>query len=936
MHPERRRHREPSRPPRWHRSRSARSGARRTWWRSGTGGAARRTGQRSHHARRDRGTADVPATELRPARPQRARPGEAAIPGLLKRAHQHHPGDATALPPYHRHDVPPGDTPVPGTSVQQAFIQQVARGAMATQRKYGVPASVTIAQAIDESGWGQSVLATNDHNLFGIKGTGPAGSDVQPTQEVINGQLVNLSASFQIYQNVAQSIDAHGRLLARSGDYATAMSRRADPNAFAAALTGIYATDPEYGAKLIQLMEHYGLYRFDRPAARGDASGSAHGGAAHGHGGGRPSAPQHPGPDAGHQASRPGQAHHPGSQPHPAHSALPQPSPDPRSTSPGHDRTPTPQDPGPIGNPVPVQPGPMAWPPPAHDATPAQGGQTGAGLTVHQKGAPQAGLAADQAHAAHYDPAAHPAATPYPGRSARPAPLAHPARPTGLARTSGPAPLPDTGHRADSAASSSSAQPDGRHGQPTGHTSQGSGSGPGLANMSADAAIPGVPHEAAPQAGHWHPGRAGGRLRPAHPAMRSPAVHPAVGPARPAARADLGRPTARGTARGTVAGAQQATAPTAQPQHASTNPAGTPHVTLPAAAAPVAGQTGGAVIPGLQHPGPRRARSGRNVWERNGRSGSRCGGHGPSPAEAASRACSRVLRLDLRAKPVCQPAPRPHRTRQHPAARWRRTAAPRHREPGRQPAPRGDPAQGRQLATQRRHPAARRRHRAKRPPRRRPAARSGTAPPRRRQPARTRSTPGRQPTGGGTRRRAAPSHAPRGGAPRGLRGTQPRVGRTGGASARAAPRRRRPYRPQLLRLQARRPRGPRPAAANPLPSAASVADAGRRGRSRSGPQHGRHRTDRPGRLQRELSRQRRPGRQLFPGRRLFPGRQFPGKPPIPRGQHHRHADRLPRSHAAIGPTGIPHLGQDAVGPRRTALPRRGKPHRHPLGDPGGM
>ena len=564
---------------------------------SGTGGAARRTGQRSHHAHRDRGTADVPATELRPARPQRARPGEAAIPGLLKRAHQHHPGDATALPPYHRHDVPPSDTPLPGTSVQQAFIQQVAQGAMATQRKYGVPASVTIAQAIDESGWGQSVLATNDHNLFGIKGTGPAGSDVQPTQEVINGQLVNLSASFQIYQNVAQSIDAHGRLLARSGDYATAMSRRADPNAFAAALTGIYATDPEYGAKLIQLMKHYGLYRFDDPAARGDASSTAPGGAAHGHGGGRLSVPQHSGPHAGHQASRPGQAHHPGSQPHPAHSALPQPSPDPRNSSPGHDQTPTPQDPGPIGNPVPVQPGPMAWPPPAHDATPAQGGQTGAGPTVHQKGAPRAGLAADQAQAAHYDPAAHPGATPYPGRSARPAPLAHPARPAGLARTSGPAPLPDTGHRAASAASSGSAQTDSRHGQPTGHTSQGSGSGPGLANMSADAAIPGVPHEPAPQAGHRHPGRAASRLRPAHPAIGAarplpPAIGaarplpPAVGPARPTARADFARPTARGTAAGTAAGAQQATAPTAPPQHASTNRAGTPYVDLPAAAAP--------------------------------------------------------------------------------------------------------------------------------------------------------------------------------------------------------------------------------------------------------------------------------------------------------------------------------------------------------------
>ena len=68
-----------------------------------------------------------------------------------------------------------GTATAPGTAAQQAFINQVARGAMATQLKYGVPASVTIAQAIDESGWGQSVLASNDHNLFGIKGTGPAG-----------------------------------------------------------------------------------------------------------------------------------------------------------------------------------------------------------------------------------------------------------------------------------------------------------------------------------------------------------------------------------------------------------------------------------------------------------------------------------------------------------------------------------------------------------------------------------------------------------------------------------------------------------------------------------------------------------------------------------------------------------------------------------------
>ena len=316
-----------------------------------TGRSGRQGGPGSQHAGRGRGaTADVPATGLRPARPEHARPGEAAIPGLLKGAHRHHPRDASGLPPYHRHDVPPTGTAQPGTAAQHAFINEVAAGAMATQRKYAVPASVTIAQAIDESGWGQSVLATNDRNLFGIKGTGPAGSDVQPTQEVINGQLVNLSASFQIYQSVAQSIDAHGRLLAHSGDYAGAMSQSKDPNAFAAALTGVYATDPGYGAKLIQLMKHYDLYRFDRAASHGEVPGT---------GSGPPAT--HRAPHPAHQAGQRGNRH-PGRAPRPGRSPLPQPVPDPHQPSPGRGHTPSPQRPGPVGNPVPVQPAPASRP----------------------------------------------------------------------------------------------------------------------------------------------------------------------------------------------------------------------------------------------------------------------------------------------------------------------------------------------------------------------------------------------------------------------------------------------------------------------------------------------------------------------------------------------------------------------------------------------
>jgi flagellum-specific peptidoglycan hydrolase FlgJ len=163
---------------------------------------------------------------------------------------------------------------VPGTAAQQAFISQVAPGAMASQRRYGVPAAVTIAQAIEESGWGQSTLATRDHNLFGIKGSGPAGSDIQPTQEYENGRWVTVSAPFRVYHNVAESIADHAQLLATGESYQQAMADRQLPDAFATDLTGVYATDPDYGSNLIALMRLYNLYRYDAGTADSGQTGA--------------------------------------------------------------------------------------------------------------------------------------------------------------------------------------------------------------------------------------------------------------------------------------------------------------------------------------------------------------------------------------------------------------------------------------------------------------------------------------------------------------------------------------------------------------------------------------------------------------------------------------------------------------------------------------
>jgi lysozyme len=187
---------------------------------------------------------------------------------------------AAGSSPYARHQTSASAaTATPGSAAQRAFINQIAPGAIAAQQTYGVPAAVTIAQAIDESGWGQSALASEDYNLFGIKGTGPAGSVALPTQEVYDGQTVNITADFRVYHDVAESIDDHGKLLAESGSYSAAMASKQSPNSFANALTGVYATDPAYGSSLINLMRQYNLYRYDASATSSSSTPAASGAA---------------------------------------------------------------------------------------------------------------------------------------------------------------------------------------------------------------------------------------------------------------------------------------------------------------------------------------------------------------------------------------------------------------------------------------------------------------------------------------------------------------------------------------------------------------------------------------------------------------------------------------------------------------------------------
>jgi len=157
--------------------------------------------------------------------------------------------------------------PVLGDTPQERYIGSVARAAVASADETGVPASVTIAQAILESYWGSSRLSTEANNYFGIKAQsrpGTAGVVWFDVWEVVGGRSVVQHQPFRAYHTLAESFADHGHFFLENGRYAAALAVRRDARQFARAIASAgYATDPAYASKLIGLMDRYDLYRYD-------------------------------------------------------------------------------------------------------------------------------------------------------------------------------------------------------------------------------------------------------------------------------------------------------------------------------------------------------------------------------------------------------------------------------------------------------------------------------------------------------------------------------------------------------------------------------------------------------------------------------------------------------------------------------------------------
>ncbi|MBR1837955.1 MAG: glucosaminidase domain-containing protein [Bacteroidaceae bacterium] len=145
----------------------------------------------------------------------------------------------------------------------EAYIERFAPVAVAEMQAHGIPASITLAQGLLESGAGKSVLATRGNNHFGIK----AGSDWHGPYMLKDDDAPN--ERFRVYADAAESYADHSLFLSRRGRYSSLFELPiTDYRSWAHGLKAAgYATSPTYAERLIQLIETYDLTRFDKPTS---------------------------------------------------------------------------------------------------------------------------------------------------------------------------------------------------------------------------------------------------------------------------------------------------------------------------------------------------------------------------------------------------------------------------------------------------------------------------------------------------------------------------------------------------------------------------------------------------------------------------------------------------------------------------------------------
>lgn len=152
---------------------------------------------------------------------------------------------------------------------EEKFIQSIVDSLKG--QKLNILASVTIAQAILESNWGKSSLAREACNLFGIKASKDWTGQVykkKTKEQKPTGEVYTITADFRKYGSYLESIKDHDKFFVstpwRRENYKKVLEAKNYKTQALALRECGYATDLNYGTKLIQLIERLGLQQYDK------------------------------------------------------------------------------------------------------------------------------------------------------------------------------------------------------------------------------------------------------------------------------------------------------------------------------------------------------------------------------------------------------------------------------------------------------------------------------------------------------------------------------------------------------------------------------------------------------------------------------------------------------------------------------------------------
>ncbi|MDB4682437.1 glucosaminidase domain-containing protein [Crocinitomicaceae bacterium] len=139
------------------------------------------------------------------------------------------------------------------------YVENYSSYAIQNMRMYRIPASITLAQGILESGSGKSELARKSNNHFGIKcGSHWSGGKTYHDDDAKN-------ECFRAYKSVLDSYNDHSKFLTSNNRYSNLFTLQIDDyRSWAKGLSKAgYATNPNYASRLISIIEDLKLYSFD-------------------------------------------------------------------------------------------------------------------------------------------------------------------------------------------------------------------------------------------------------------------------------------------------------------------------------------------------------------------------------------------------------------------------------------------------------------------------------------------------------------------------------------------------------------------------------------------------------------------------------------------------------------------------------------------------